>query len=59
LESITKIELQTKAETCTICPLKIFWRELQKDSNEKPYYNIKIEDEGYNESDKHLINLKN
>ena len=42
LESIAKIEFQTKAETCTICPLKICWRELQKDLNEKPYYSTKI-----------------
>ena len=30
LESITKIELPTKAETCTICPIKICLRELKK-----------------------------
>ena len=58
LESITKIELPTKAETCTICPIKICLRELKKDSNEKPYYSIKLEDEEYNESDKHLTNFK-
>ena len=57
LESITKIELPTKAETCTICPIKICLREL-KGSNEKQYYSIKIEDEEYDEKDKHLTNFK-
>ena len=58
LESITKIELPTKAETCTICPIKICLRELKNESSEKPYYSIKIEDEEYNENDKHLTNFK-
>ena len=57
LESITKIELPMKAETCTICPIKICLREL-KGSNEKQYYSIKIEDEEYDEKDKHLTNFK-
>ena len=56
LESITKIELPTKAETCTICPIKICLRELR--TKEKPYYSIKIEDEEYKENDKHLTNFK-
>ena len=41
LESITKIELPSKAETCTICPIKICLRE----SKGKEYYNIKIEND--------------
>ena len=54
LESITKIQLPTKAETCTICPIKICLREIRQ----KPYFNIKIEDEDYKESDTNLTNFK-
>ena len=54
LESITKIQLPTKAETCTICPIKICLRE----TKEKPYYNIKLEDEEYIENDMKLTNFK-
>ena len=54
LESITKIQLSTKAETCTICPIKICLRE----TKEKPYYNIKLEDEDYIENDMKLTNFK-
>ena len=39
LESITKIELPSKAETCTICPIKICLRETKG----KEYYKIKLE----------------
>ena len=41
LESITKIELPTKAETCTICPIKICLREIKGEE----YFTIKIEEE--------------
>ena len=41
LESITKIELPTKAETCTICPIKICLREKKGEE----YFTIKIEEE--------------
>lgn len=41
LESITKIELPSKAETCTICPIKICLRETKG----KEYYKIKFEGE--------------
>ena len=54
LESITKIELPTKAETCTICPIKICLKETK--GNE--YYNIKIEGEEYKENDTNLKNFK-
>ena len=57
LESITKIELPAKAETCTICPIKICLKEL-KEGNE--YFNIKIESEGneLTKSDKNIKNFK-
>ena len=51
LESITKIELPTKAETCTICPIKICLREIKGEE----YFTIKIEEEENedgNENDK-------
>ena len=54
LESITKIQLPTKAETCTICPIKICLRQ----TKEKPFYNIKLEDEDYKENDMKLTNFK-
>ena len=57
LESITKIELPIKAETCTICPIKICLRELTN-KKDKPYYRIKIENEDFNENDKYLTNFK-
>ena len=41
LESITKIELPTKAETCTICPIKICLRETKGEE----YFTIKIEED--------------
>jgi len=41
LESITKIELPSKAETCTICPIKICLRETKGEE----FFTIKIEDE--------------
>ena len=41
LESITKIELPTKAETCTICPIKICLREKKGEE----YFTIQIEEE--------------
>ena len=41
LESITKIELPSKAETCIICPIKICLRETKG----KEYYIIKFEEE--------------
>jgi hypothetical protein len=41
LESITKIELPTKAETCTICPIKICLREIKGEE----FFTIKIEEE--------------
>ena len=54
LESITKIQLPTKAETCTICPIKICLRE----TKDKPYFNIKLEDEEYIQDDKKITNFK-
>ena len=54
LESITKIELPTKEETCTICPIKICLKETK--GNE--YFNIKLEGEEYNENDKNIKNFK-
>ena len=39
LESITKIELPTKAETCTICPIKICLREIKGEE----YFTMKIQ----------------
>lgn len=53
LESITEIQLPSKAETCTICPIKICLRE----TKDKPYYRIKIEDEEYTDDDSHLTNF--
>ncbi len=53
LESITKIELPSKAETCTICPIKICLRE----SKIKEYYKIKFEDDLDNK-DNDNINFK-
>ena len=41
LESITKIELPTKAETCTICPIKVCLREIKGEE----YFTIQIEEE--------------
>ena len=58
LKSITKIDLLTKAETYTICPIKICLKELKKNSKEKPYYSIKIEDEDIIENDKHIEDFK-
>ena len=54
LESITKIQLPTKAETCTICPIKICLRE----TKDKPYFNIKLVDEEYIQDDKKITNFK-
>ena len=54
LESITKIQLPTKAETCTICPIKICLRE----TKEKPYFNIKLVDEEYKQEDQKIYNFK-
>ena len=53
LESITEIQLPSKDGTCTICPIKICLRE----TKDKPYYRIKIEDEEYSDEDKHLTNF--
>ena len=58
LKSITKIDLLTKADTYTICPIKICLKELKKNSKEKPYYSIKIEDEDIIENDKHIEDFK-
>lgn len=53
LESITEIQLPSKAGTCTICPIKICLRE----TKDKPYYRIKIENEEYTDDDSHLTNF--
>ena len=52
LESITKIELPSKAETCTICPIKICLRETKG----KEYYKIKFEKD--NDDGKEFDNFK-
>ena len=52
LESITKIELPAKAETCTICPIKICLRETKG----KEYYKIKFE--GDQDDGKEFNNFK-
>ena len=57
LESITKIELPSKAETFTICPIKICLMEL-KEGN--PYYDIKLNNgEKKDENNKDFKKLKN
>jgi len=56
LESITKIELPAKAETCTICPIKICLRETKG----KEYYKIKFEgDQDDGKENNNFKKLKN
>ena len=57
LESITKIELPSKAETCTICPIKICLMELDEG---EPFYDIKLNNgEKKDENNKQFKKLKN
>ena len=52
---LTKIELQTKAETSIInISSSNLFKKITKRFKWKTYYSIKIEDEEYNESGKHL-----
>lgn len=57
LESITKIELDSKAETCIICLIKICLMELQEG---EPFYDIKlINGDKKDENNKQFKKLKN
>ena len=54
--SLTKIELQSKAENCTISTIKIYLRELSKG---KEYYTIKYENgDKKDDNNKDFKNLK-